>query len=182
MAHTSLLYMALSSSGQDTTLSRWRTRDRNPVVSPAALCSKEERCCNIVCLRAEARPYGWLSGGRRLHMPVQLNWLEHSVHTRAVGGSTPPAGTINKNLTFKKIFVIIYMLKKYKRKKLYIAMVEQWQLTRFIPQRRRSNRTIATKDFNILLLFLSVYKDPQSEILDGRVVAKLWVNIGSNIF
>ena len=40
----------------------------------------------------------------------------------------------------------------------------------------------ATKDFNILLLFLSVYKDPQSEILDGRVVAKLWVNIGSNIF
>ena len=31
----------------------------------------------------------------------------------------------------------------------------------------------ATKDFNILLLFLSVYKDSQSEILDGRVVAKL---------
>ena len=40
----------------------------------------------------------------------------------------------------------------------------------------------ATKDFNILLLFLSVYKDLHSEILDGRVVAKLWVNIGSNIF
>ena len=50
-----------------------------------------------------------------LHMPVWLNWLEHSVHTRAVGGSSPPAGTINKNLTFKKIFVIIYILRKYKR-------------------------------------------------------------------
>ena len=45
-----------------------------------------------------------------------------------------------------------------------------------------SNPARGTKDFNILLLFLSVYKDPQSEILDGRVVAKLWVNIGSNIF
>ena len=35
-------------------------------------------------------------------------------------GSSPIIATINKNLTFKKIFVIIYMLKKYKRK-LYIA-------------------------------------------------------------
>ena len=55
---TDAIHMALSSSGQDTTLSRWRTRDRNPVVSPIiqptdkALAYETRRwdACGRVCI------------------------------------------------------------------------------------------------------------------------------------
>lgn len=39
--------------------------------------------------------------------------VKQHLHTVLDIGSNPIVATINKNLTFKKIFVIIYMLRKY---------------------------------------------------------------------